>query len=90
MVCMDSMHSRKKVAAKYPIVDRIAVQDLYGNHKTAHKTRSTNHMWKIRKSLPDLFRILRLKYEQDYEELNKINMTKFYRDTTPAYYMFHC
>ena len=47
-------------------------------------------MWRIKQSQPDLFYFLRNTYEREYKELNAINLTKFYDETTPIYYVFHC
>ena len=47
-------------------------------------------MWKVRKPIPDLFDLLMENYEKEYSELNAINLTQFYIDTTPVYFMFHC
>ena len=86
MVCTDSMHSKHKVQEKYPSVNETVIQQLYGLHTTDAQRR----MWKVRKSIPDLFDLLRGTYEKEYTKLNAINLTQFYIDTTPVYYMFHC
>ena len=86
MICTDSMHSRKKVRQKYPSINDTLIQQLYGFHTTDVQRR----MWKVRKPIPDLFDLLMENYEKEYSELNAINLTHFYIDTTPVYFMFHC
>ena len=86
MVCTDSMHSKHKVQEKYPSVNETVIQQLYGLHTSDAQRR----MWKVRKSIPDLFDLLRGTYEKEYTKLNAINLTQFYIDTTPVYYMFQC
>ena len=86
MICTDSMHSRKKVRQKYPSINDTLIQQLYGFHTTDVQRR----MWKVRKPIPDLFDLLMENYEKEYSELNAINLTQFYIDTTPVYFMFHC
>ena len=60
MVCSDSMHSKRKVEAKYPKLNKTSIQKLYGLHV---KGRS---MWGIRKTLPNLFSRLRDNYEKEF------------------------
>ena len=86
MICTDSMHSKLKVKAKYPAINESMIQQLYG----VRVSDTEHHMWEARKSAPEFFDILRNTYEKDYKELNSINLTQFYIDTTPLYYMLHC
>ena len=62
MVCTDSMHSKEKVRKKYPKINETVIQQLYGLHITDVERR----MWKIRKSVPDLFEFLRESNEIKY------------------------
>ena len=56
------MHSKEKVRKKYPKINETVIQQLYGLHITDVERR----MWKIRKSVPDLFEFLRESNEIKY------------------------
>ena len=56
------------------------IQGLYGfNIKGLKKS-----MWEIRDSLPHIFKSLRRDFDREYMYLNSINLTKFYKDTSPV------
>ena len=80
MICADSMHSKKKIAEKYPYIDSRMIEQLYGLHVSGEKET----MWEIRKSLPNLFKLLRRRADKEYKNLNAINLTQFYSDTPPV------
>ena len=86
MVCADSMNSKRKVAAKYPMLNKTRIQELYGlNVKGLKKS-----IWNIRKSLPHMFRSMKDEFDDQYSDLNQINLTQFYIDTIPGYgLIFH-
>ena len=86
MVCTDSMHSKLKVNEKYADINESMIQHLYG----VRVSDKAHHMWEARKSAPVFFDLLRNTLEKDYKELNSINLTQFYIDTTPLYYITHC
>ena len=80
VICTDSMHSKLKVAKKYPLINKTMIQGLYGfNIKGLKKS-----MWEIRDSLPHIFKSLRRDFDREYMYLNSINLTKFYKDTSPV------
>ena len=80
MLCADSMHSKRKVEEKYPSLTKIRIQELYGlNVKGLKKS-----IWNIRKSLPHMFSSIRQEIDDQYSELNAINLTQFYIDTIPV------
>ena len=70
MVCADSMNSKRKVAAKYPMLNKTRIQELYGlNVKGLKKS-----IWNIRKSLPHMFRSMKDEFDDQYSDLNQINL----------------
>ena len=74
------MHSKHKVNARYPMINKTHIQMLYGfNVKGLKKS-----MWDIRSSLPTMFESLEREFSKDYNDLNKLNLTQFYRDTVPV------
>ena len=80
MLCADSMHSLRKVGEKYPSLTKTHIQELYGlNVKGLKKS-----IWNIRKSLPHMFNSIRQEFDDQYSELNAINLTQFYIDTIPV------
>ena len=62
IVCSDSMHSKQKVEAKYPQLNKTSIQQLYGLHVQG----SRRSIWGIRKTRPDLFSLLRENYEKEF------------------------
>ena len=86
MICADSMHSKRKVSEKYPQLNKTMIQELYGLNVKGLK----QSMWDVRKSLPDMFRSMKRDFDNQYKDLNSINLTKFYKDTTPVYFMAEC
>ena len=86
MICADSMHSKRKVSAKYPQLNKTMLQELYGLNVKGLK----QSMWDVRQSLPDMFQSLKRDFDKQYEELNTINLTQFYKDTNPVYFMAQC
>ena len=75
------MHSKWKVADKYPNISKTIIQELYGLNVTGLK----KSMWDIRKSMPEMFESLKREFDQEYTELNAINLTQFYHDTSPVW-----
>ena len=86
MICADSMHSKRKVSSKYPQLNKTMLQELYGLNVKGLK----QSMWDVRQSLPDMFQSLKRDFDKQYKELNTINLTQFYKDTTPVYFMAQC
>ena len=86
MICSDSMHSKMKVIEKYPTLNDTMVQKLYG----AGVSDTEHHMWEARQSAPEFFIYLRNTFEKKYKDLNLINLTEFYIETSPNYFMRHC
>ena len=86
MICSDSMHSKMKVNEKYPNLNDTMVELLYGEHVT----ETAHHMWEARHFTPEFHMFLRNTFEKDYNELNLINLTEFYIETSPNYFMKHC
>ena len=86
MICSDSMHSKSKVNEKYPTLNETMVQKLFG----ARVSDTEHHMWETRKSAPEFFFFLRNTFEKKYSDLNLINLTEFYIQTSPNYFMRHC
>ena len=76
MICSDSMHSKQKVEAKYPQLNKTAIQQLYGLHVQGLR----RSMWDIRSSLPDLFNLLRTDYEKEFSVRVKVFYTVSYDD----------
>ena len=80
MICADSMHSKEKVRTKYPQVNKNTIEQLYGRRvKGLRRT-----MWDLRKTRPKLFNSIRYSIDDEYRDLNLINLTKFYRETAPG------
>ena len=86
MICSDSMHSKLKVNEKYPTLNEDMVQKLYG----VRVSDAEHHMWETRQSAPEFFIYLRNTFEKKYNDLNLINLTEFYTETSPNYFMIHC
>ena len=86
MICSDSMHSKMKVNEKYPTLNETLVQKLYG----ARISDTEHHMWETRHFSPEFHMFMRNTFEKDYNELNLINLTEFYTETSPSYFMRHC
>ena len=80
MLCADSMHSKRKVEENFPSLTKTRIQELYGlNVKGLKKS-----IWNIRKSLPHMFSSIKQEFDDQYSELNSINLTQFYKDTIPV------
>ena len=80
MICADSMHSKKKIAQKYPKMNSHIIEQLYGVHVSGDQET----LWEIRKELPILFKMLRRRIDKQFAELNAIDLTQFYADTPPV------
>ena len=48
------------------------------------------NIWEYRQSLPFMFKLARSLAEKSYEEVNKIDLVEFYRNTRSRYWIFHC
>ena len=79
MLCADSCHAKRKVGEKYPSLTKTRIQELYGLNVIGLK----KSIWNIRKSLPHMFNSIRQEFDDQYSELNAINLTQFYIDTVP-------
>ena len=76
MICSDSMHSKQKVEAKFPQLNKTAIRQLYGLHVQGLR----RSMWDIRNSLPDLFNLLRADYEKEFSVRVENFQMIFYND----------
>ena len=86
MICTDSIHSKHKVATKYPQVNQSMIEQLYGLHVASIKQL----MWDFKSTLPQVFNLTLMTMDKEYAELNKLNLTEFFYSTTSKYFLFHC
>ena len=103
VLCSDSMHSKNKIQQYYPSINETLLENLYGfNLKSQDEDywamKLLNPRYKVSYSL---VKFVTNKYSIktppsvqnnriEYEDLEKINMTKFYQDTPPRYFLLKC